>query len=318
MKIMERLEDIFGTRKENIRITPCGRGDVNASYLVEYRNKKCFVKVQKSRELPSLYERQIEREVIGSGLCRREGIPCPTVLAYDYEERYIITEYLNYALLGTIWGGLSREDKKRIKTQAVSAVRAMNRISQGHFGALYPQGEIRQCSEWTDSYRNIVDVALRDCLRYHSLTRQECDVIRKKVDNNCASLKQHSKPNAVFAHLDLHWNNIFIDRETLEWKAVFDFGSSLAVPDYMGFFRLNGGFLYGTEDFYDSETPCPVHMLDCEYRCASLFNTLDYFTFLSYKKGNYEPEKKILLRQEEDQGSLHVHQNFLLRRRGRL
>lgn len=142
----------------------------------------------------------------------------------------------------------------------------------------------------------MVETALGDCFRYGSITENECSAVMEKVNKNCRNLNQKKQPEAVFAHLDLHWNNIFVDKRTKQIKGIFDFGSALYTPDYMGCFRLNSGFLYGTDCFYDQEIICPVELDDHEYQCAEVLNTLDYFTFLSYKKIDYEKEKRILLK----------------------
>jgi aminoglycoside phosphotransferase (APT) family kinase protein len=289
------LENLFNTSIENIKISQCSKGDVNSAYIASDRDRKYFVKIQDKKHLPDLYENQIEREVIGTDLCIREGIPCPRILDYNLNERFIITEYMDYELVGNIWKLLDIKEQKYIKDQAFAILDKMNHMESDYFGGIYKKGKLEQFSQWTDSYKNIVDTALRDCLRYKSLTENECRIIIDKVNENCIYLNRKTQQKAVFSHLDLHWNNIFIDKNTKEIKGVFDFGSALYTPDYMSYFRLNGGFLYGTDYFYDKDTICPIEINDYEYQCAEILNTLDYFTFLSYKKKNYEREKQILL-----------------------
>lgn len=297
MKILnESLENLFCTGIENITISQCSNGDVNSSYIASFRDKKYFIKIQDKKHLPDLYENQIERELIGTTLCRAQGIPCPKILDYNLNEKFIITEYMDYDLLGNLWGSLDVEEQKYVKYQAFRIIEKMNHIESDYFGGIYKNGKIERFSQWTDSYRNIVEVALGDCLRYESITDNEYKIIIDKVNENCRKLNQKTQPNAVFSHLDLHWNNIFIDKNTIQIKGVFDFGSALYTPNYMGYFRLNAGFLYGTDNFYNKDTICPIEINDCEYQCAKILNTLDYFTFLSYKKLNYEREKQILLK----------------------
>lgn len=290
------LENLFYTGTENINISQCRNGDVNSSYIASYRDKKYFIKIQKKEHLPDLYENQIEREVIGTALCVRQGIPCPNIIDYSLDEKFIITEYMDNKLLGNLWGLLDFEEHKYIKNQALSILEKMNYIESDYFGGIYKNGKIEQFTQWTDSYKNIVEIALGDCLRYGSLTENECKIITDKVNENCIHLNQRTQPKAVFSHLDLHWNNIFMDENTQQIKGVFDFGSALYTPDYMGYYRLNSGFLYGTDYFYAKDTICPIEINNYEYQCAEILNTMDYFTFLSYKKMNYEKEKQILLK----------------------
>lgn len=256
------LESLFYIDIENITISQCSNGDINSSYIASYRDKKYFIKIQDKEHLPYLYENQIEREVIGTALCKTQDIPCPKILDYNLDEKFIITEYLNYELLGNLWGVLDVEEQKYVKNQALSIIEKMNHIESDYFGGIYKSGKIERFSQWTDSYKNIVEIALGDCLRYGSITENECKIIIEKVNENCRNLNQKAQSNAVFSHLDLHWNNIFVDKNTKQIKGVFDFGSALYTPDYMGYFRLNGGFLYGTDWFYDKDTICPIEIND--------------------------------------------------------
>jgi fructosamine-3-kinase len=291
----ESFEHLFNTSRDNIDLSRCKNGDVNSSYIASYGDNKYFIKIQDKDHLPDLYENQIEREVISTDLCTSQGIPCPQILVYDLDAKFIITEYMDYEVLGNLWRLLDLKKQKQIKDQALCILEKMNNIQSEYFGGLYKGGNLEQFNKWSDSYKNIVKIALNDCLRYGSLTEDECKIITDKVNENCKQLDQEKQPTAVFSHLDLHWNNIFIDKGTQEIKGVFDFGSALYTPNYMSYFRLNGGFLYGTDSFYTNDTICPMELKRCEYECAKILNTLDYFTFLSYKNLNYEMEKRILL-----------------------
>ncbi|WP_099468099.1 aminoglycoside phosphotransferase family protein [Konateibacter massiliensis] len=297
MKILNGiLENLFDTGIENITINQCSNGDVNSSYIASYKSEKYFIKIQDKKHLPNLYENQIEREVIGTTLCKKQGIPCPKILDYNLDEKFIITEYMDYELLGSLWGLLDVGEQKYVKDQTLRIIEKMHHIESNYFGGICKSGKIEQFSQWTDSYKNIVEIALGDCLRYESITENEREIIINKVNENCKKLNQKPQSNAVFSHLDLHWNNIFIDKNTKQIVGVFDFGSALYTPHYMGYFRLNNGFLYGTDYFYQKDTVYPIEINEYEYQCAEILNTLDYFTFLSYKKLKYEREKQILLK----------------------
>ncbi|WP_238483721.1 phosphotransferase [Anaerosporobacter faecicola] len=294
-EIEEKLENVFGVDIDKIHVKLCSEGDVNTSWIARYEDQTCFIKEQGQNNLPTLYENQIAREMIGTKLCREQGIPCPDIIACDLQNKFIITEFLPYEMVGHTWENMGEQQRLEIKTQALKLVEKMNQITFDQFGAVYSDGNISQYKEWTDSYRNIVGIALADCRNFGSLTQGESDHIMEIVDRNSEELKQSSTAKAVFAHLDFHWNNIFWDAQTQQIKGVIDFGSSLSVPEYMGYYRLDGGFLYGTERFYDKKLTCPINMLECEVQCADLLNTLDYFTFLSYKNRDFEWEKKHLL-----------------------
>ena len=97
MELLNRsLENLFHTNIKNISMNLCSKGDVNSSYIASYKEHKYFIKIQNKKNLPELYENQIEREIIGTSLCKKEGIPCPRVFDYNLEEKFIITEFMDY------------------------------------------------------------------------------------------------------------------------------------------------------------------------------------------------------------------------------
>lgn len=142
---------------------------------------------------------------------------------------------------------------------------------------------------------NIVDIALADCMRYKVFTSEECKLIADRAKTNCLGLTNAQHKNPVFAHLDFHWKNIFYDSQRNQIMYVFDFGSSMSTVDYMGYYRLDDGFLYGTEKFYTNSISCPLEITDAEKENAWLYNTLDYLTFLAFngKDKNQEDIKRI-------------------------
>jgi hypothetical protein len=60
---------------------------------------------------------------------------------------------------------------------------------------------------------------------------------------------------------------------------------------YSDLFRLQGGFLYGTEKFYDGIDLSYAINEDQKF-ATDLLNTLDYYVFLSFTQQNGESIKK--------------------------
>jgi hypothetical protein len=173
---------------------------------------------------------------------------------------------------------LDKKQKAYIKLSALDIIKKINGIRSDKFGEIYPNSQMR-FNNWRDCYVFLIDTAVRDCLNYGTLSQKEADIISKAVRKNAEKLI-HGE-TACLNHLDFHWNNIFVKEDTLEIAGIIDFGSALYTPDYMDLFRLDGGFLYGTENFYTDST----EMLEIDENqafCADLFNTMDYFVFLSY------------------------------------
>jgi len=266
---------------DKINIVRCKTGDVNTSYIASGNEKKIFIKIQDKKNLPAFYNGQIEREVAGLKICKENNIPCPSVLHYDYEQKFIITEYIDYPLLSQLWSNLNDSQKTNVKQSALEITKKINSIIAPKFGAIYPS-ESGQFDNWRDCYYHLMNVAVEDCLFYGTLTKSDSHIILAAEKENMTCL--FDDKTAHFNHLDFHWSNIFMRQNgnVYEIAGIIDFGSSLFVPAYMDLYRLEGGFLYGTERFYTEVTPKPYQIDEHQLFCADLLNTIDYFVFLSF------------------------------------
>jgi len=266
---------------DNFSIVRCKTGDVNTSYIVSANEKKVFIKIQDKRNFPAFYNGQIQREAVGLKTCKKNNIPCPSVLHYDYENKFIVMECIEYPLLSQLWSGLNNSQKTDIKQSALEITKKINSITSPKFGAIY-SSDIEQFDNWGDCYYHLINVAVEDCLFYGTLNKNDSQIILEAVKENMTCL--FNDKIAHFNHLDFHWNNIFLKQtdDVCEIAGIIDFGSSLFVPNYMDLFRLEGGFLYGTERFYTERTSKPYQTDDHQLFCADLLNTMDYFVFLSF------------------------------------
>ncbi len=296
--IARELEKHFQTDISKIELVKCSNGDVNTTYIASYQSKKTIVKIQNETDFPRLYENQIQREEIGTRLCSTNGIPCPRIIASSQEEGYIITEFINRPLLGDVWSTLTVEEKISAKLQALSMIQQMNQIQLPLYGALYPNGVIGQFDTWEQSFLNIVDIALSDCIRYDVLSEEDGKQLMECASRNCNSLQKIQQSSPVFAHLDFHWKNIFYDVQQHRISCVFDFGSAMSTVNYMGFYRLADGFLYGTEQFYMDNLSCPMELTAAEEENAWLYNTLDYLTFLGFNGKEKNQNEIMRIRKE--------------------
>jgi hypothetical protein len=269
--------EYFNAPMESIAVKTCNAGDVNTSYIASYAGGRVYIKIQDKPGLPALYQGQIEREVTGLKLCTKVGIPYPKVLKYDFSNRYIITEYLDFPLLSHVWGGLDEREKENMKHYALDIVKKINSIQSSTFGGIY-EGSGIKFKTWPECYVHLMNTAVKDCLNYGTLNQAEADIILGAAKRNAECL--NNSETACLNHLDLHWNNIFVTGKPYKIAGVIDFGSALYAPYYMDLFRLDGGFLYGTESFYKDGDSLKI---DKNQRfCADLFNTVDYYVFLSF------------------------------------
>lgn len=293
------IANIFNTAPNKIDIQKCNIGDVNSSYITEFENKKIFIKIENNNNLPVFYSGQIERELAGMKLCGNKGILCPKVLAYDLtgksmSEKYIVTEFIDYPLLSKVWTTMELVEKQSIKKQTLNIVSSLSKITYPQFGDIYDGGYIGRFETWSKAFVRLIEIAVNDCERFCTLNKCEINVILQATKECSFRLPITDAP--CFSHMDLHWNNIFVNRvnDIFEIASIIDFGSSLYAPDYSDLFRLQGGFLYGTEKFYDG--------IDISYKinedqrfATDLLNTMDYYVFLSFTKQNVEIVKKRII-----------------------
>lgn len=300
MEYMKNIvANIFNTAPNKIDIQKCNIGDVNSSYIAEFENKKIFVKIENSNDLPVLCSGQIERELAGMKLCASKGILCPNVLAYDLTgksmlEKYIVTEFIDYPLLSKVWTTLEPVEKQSIKKQTLNIVNSLSKITSPQFCDIYEGGNIGCFESWSKAFLGLIQIVVNDCERFCTLSKVETSVILQATKECSFRLPITDTP--CFSHMDLHWNNIFVNRvnDIYEIVGIIDFGSSLYAPEYSDLFRLQGGFLYSTENFYDG-IDIPYKINEDQKFATDLLNTMDYYVFLSFTKQNVEVVKKRII-----------------------
>ena len=302
--IKNLIADIFNITPYKIIFHRCNIGDVNTGYIAEFENKKIFMKIENSSDLPILYSGQIERELSGMKLCASKGIPCPNVLAYDLvgkstTQKYIVTEFIEYPLLSKVWSTLDSVQKESIKKQVINIVNSISQITSTQFGDIYKDGNIGRFDSWSKAFLNLIQIAVNDCKRFGTFNQGEIDIILQATNECSYRLPNTETPR--FSHLDLHWNNIFVDvkDDLYEVVGIIDFGSSLYAPEYSDLFRLQDGFLYGTEQFYDG-TDISYSINNDQEFATGLFNILDYYVFLSFTKQKGEVVRKRIVEKCND------------------
>ena len=302
--IKNLIADIFNITPHKIGIHRCNIGDVNSAYIAEFENKKIFMKVENSSDLPILYSGQIERELSGMKLCASKGVPCPNVLAYDLTgtsifPKYIVTEFLDYPLLSKVWSTLDSVKKLNIKKQVLNSIDSLLQITYPQFGDIYKDGNIGCFETWSKALLGLIQIAVNDCERFGTFNQGEMNIILLAA-NEC-SYRLPNTETPCFSHMDLHWNNIFVEikNDLYEVAGIIDFGSSLYAPKYSDLFRLQDGFLYGTEKFYDGISKSYSINNDQEF-ATDLFNVMDYYVFLSFTKQKGELVRKRIVEKCND------------------
>lgn len=279
---------ILDVAPDKIDVIQCNVGDVNSSYIAKCKDKKVFIKIAGSDDLPVLYSGQIERELTGMKLCSDNGILCPSLLASDltgksFPQKYLITEFMEHPLLHEVWSTLDAAGKLSIKKESLDLIRSLSKISSPFFGDVYEGGSIGRFESWSQTFLRLIQIAVSDCEGYGTLNQNETNTILQAA--NACSMHLPLQDMPCFCHLDMHWNNIFVHKKGDIYRiaGIIDFGSSLYAPQYSDFFRLQNGFLYGTESFYDDiDKPYVINIH--QFFASDIYSNMDYLVFLSFTK----------------------------------
>jgi fructosamine-3-kinase len=296
MSIVEEIaSQKLGWDKKSICVKKTGTGDVNSSFIISNDKEKLFIKIQNRMNLPTFYEEQIAREISGLKLCQEHNIPCPKIIDYSLEHiPFIITEYMDYPLLSQEWPKMTDSQKKYMKYSALDYIDRLQQISSDTYGSICETGQIGKYQSWSRAFVELIKIAVNDCIAYKTLNHEESEIIIDAAIECAKSLTEMG--DSSLNHLDFHWNNIFVCYESGLYKirGIVDFGSALYAPKYMDQFRLDGGFLYGTEKFYtDIEKTFLINKH--QLFSADLLNTIDYFVFLSLMKTSKSKIKSRLI-----------------------
>lgn len=286
------MEALFPGQQGAVTRESWGSGNVGTAWRLQRGERQLFLKAVQQESLPILYEHQIRREAFAVPLCRQMGIPTPELVDFSEEGQYVVRQFMPDALLGQIWEDLTGEEKLNFKRQVLTLVNTMCCIEGDHFGAFYEGGALIGSDSWQEVYENVAKVSLSDCVHFGALTEAEAAAVLERVKENAKALPPQEK--SVLCHLDLHYNNLFADRETGKITGLFDFGNAMFAPPFMSYFRLRQGLLYGKEEFYDEHILCPIPISEEEETCAAILSTLDDLTFLSFKGRDFRKEKEFL------------------------
>jgi hypothetical protein len=115
-----------------------------------------------------------------------------------------------------------------------------------------------------------------------SLSQNDADIVQEAVIKCSESIK--AVPFACFNHMDLRWNNVIVSQQPngeIAFRSVLDFGSSVYGPDYSDEIRINEGFFYMTEDFYDESFKLSDNITSDEIFSSKFLSFLDYYVFLT-------------------------------------
>jgi len=300
-KIEELLKNIFGNREKLISATVTSEGDVNSCYILKTSSveERIFLKVE-NEGIPKFYDGQIAKEVAASNILGQHNIPTAKVLAHEivkkkFEYRFILMEFVEGNVLSKIWNSLDREQKVDVKTSCVHLIEKFKKIPSDFFGDIYECGHFGKHFNWKGAFNSISEVAVKDCENMESLSKNDASLIRDAITKCSDTLRNYK--DACFNHMDLHWNNIIVlqgPNGNVSFRAVLDFGSSIFGPCFSDEIRINKGFLYMTEKFYDDKFKISEKITPEEIFSSELLSFLDYFVFLTLI-GDYENEKANLL-----------------------
>ncbi|MBP7175157.1 MAG: phosphotransferase [Thermoclostridium sp.] len=296
------VQSLFGNHEKLLSAEVASAGDVNSCYVLKTSSfqNKVFLKIEKE-SIPKFYDGQVAKEAAAIKLCTENNVPVAKVITYEaakknFGYRFMMTEFVEGEMLSKVWGKLDGEQKKAVKSSCLSLLNRFKQIRSPYFGDICDNGSFGKHSSWKDAFIKISSVAIKDCYHMGSLSQYDADIVQEAVIKCSESIK--AAPFACFNHMDLHWNNIIVSQQPdggIAFRSVLDFGSSVFGPEYSDEIRINKGFFYMTEDFYDETFKLSDNITFDEIFSSKLLSFLDYYVFLTLM-GNYEAEKENLIK----------------------
>jgi len=197
----------------------------DGSFILKTERDKIFFATRKD---------QIENEVIGNRLFQQAGIPCPSILAYDFDKnnagvRYILTEYIHNDMQDCpVWGQLDAFDDKtraEIVRQFMEAVEKMRSMTNSRFGSLSPSGALGRHETYGEYYHSTLSLLIDESMELNIFTDEELDTVKKAAAKPLIYSKKYT-PTLVHGDIGHHnciWGNTGGGENKLY---IFDFGNA--------------------------------------------------------------------------------------------
>ena len=204
-------------------------------FKVITNNGKFILKVERDKIFFANRKDQVENEVLGNEICRKAGISCANILAYDFTKnnfgvRYILTEHINnnfddWPILQEILEKFDEITRAEILRQFDYIVETAENIKNSHFGSLSKSGTIGWHETYDKYYYSTLNLFIRESEELELFTKEELDIIKKAAAKPLVYSKKYIP---TFTHGDLGhhnciWGNINGGEDKLY---VFDFGNA--------------------------------------------------------------------------------------------
>jgi len=224
------IKKTLGTKAELKSVEWTAGGLYNKVFYV-HTSEGCFIlKIECKSIFPSTRIGQTENEVEGMRLFKQAGIPCPTVLSYDFSgneigARYVFTERISGDIVMVEQHGMSDAVKDEVKRQSAGICEKMKTITNSHFGSLLPSGSLGWHKTWNDCYHAWFNLLIDDGVKIGLFTDEEESILRATANKLLENSKAYL-PTFDTGDLGLHnmiWGHINDGTDTLH---VIDFGNS--------------------------------------------------------------------------------------------
>ena|GEM_PF-1106088 len=253
------IKSLFGAKEEVNSFEWTGGQIFNKVYCLNTTEGRFVLKIQCDRIFFSTRKEQIENEVLGGGLFRGAGIPCPAALDYDFTGknigvRYVLSECVDsesYILMGA-FENFDEARKAEINRQAAEMFGKLRSITSGAFGGLFPDSVLGRHDAWDGYYRAAFELLIRDSEEYGVFSGEELGIVKEAAKKPLTYAKKYA-PSFVTGDLGEHnaiWGSVGGGPDKLYF---IDFGNAyFGLPytdEYM--VRKFGGFGFQTSDLAD-------------------------------------------------------------------
>lgn len=251
-----------------------GGGLYNKVYCLDTSDGSFILKIECDKIFPSTRKGQMENEVEGSRLLKQAGIPCPSVLAYDFTKKDIGIRYILTECLSDDWPVIARMEqmdeitKAEVKRQATDILARISTITNTHFGSLSPSGLLGWHQTWGECYHAWFNLLITDCISIGLFTDEELTIVKATAAKpfGCSE-----NPVPTFSTEDMGWHNMIWGHigNNPDALHVIDFGNARYILPYLNEYMIN---------HLDFMGRAPVHIPEFR-KSDERFNLLTLYDF---------------------------------------
>lgn len=232
------IKKVLGTKVILKSVEWSGGGLYNKVYYVNTSQGNYILKMECDEIFLSTRKGQIENEVYANRLLQGAGVPCASVLSYDFTgnemgKRYVFTQCITNDIVCLSWDSFTEIEKEKIRAEIKDVLKKMNGITNDSFGDIHENGVIGRHSTWKDCCNSVIGKLIQDCENLDLMTEEEISVVKaaaQKSLDRCTSIYTPTFNHNDFGSHNIIWGSIGSNKNSIY---VIDLGNAaFGLPAY--------------------------------------------------------------------------------------